>query len=114
MTQINPSYSSVLDTRQAYELLQNDTNAKLIDVRTPAEFESVHIPGSYNMPLDQLPEHRQELGRTVQHPMILVCRSGSRAEQALRLLQEVDLPQLHVLVGGITAWERDGFPVKRG
>jgi rhodanese-related sulfurtransferase len=114
MTQINLSYSSALDAKQVYELLQHDSTAKMIDVRTPAEYESVHIPGSYNMPLDQLPEHRQELGRTLQHPMILVCRSGARVEQALRLLQETDLPQLYMLVGEISAWERDGLPVKRG
>ena len=101
MVQNKRSYPSAVDVQQARELLYNDSTAKIIDVRTPAEFESVHIPGSYNMPLDQLPEHQQELGRVVQVPIILVCRSGKRAEQALHMLQQTDLPQLHVLVGGI-------------
>jgi rhodanese-related sulfurtransferase len=114
MTQNKPLYSSALNIEQAHELLQNDNNAKMIDVRTPAEFEAAHIPGSYNMPLDQLPEHRKELGRKVQAPIILVCRSGARADQALRLLQDTDLPQLHVMVGGISDWERQGFPVTHG
>ena len=114
MAQNKPVYSSALSMQQAYELLQSDNTAKMIDVRTSAEFETVHIPGSYNMPLDQLPEHRKELGRKVQAPIILVCRSGARAEQALRLLQDTDLPQLHVLVGGLSDWERNGFPVRLG
>jgi rhodanese-related sulfurtransferase len=114
MVQNKPSYPSAIDVQQANELLQSDNTAKIIDVRTPAEFEAIHIPGSYNMPLDQLPEHQHELGHTVQIPIILVCRSGARAEQALRLLQQTDLPQLHVLVGGISAWEQQGLAVKRG
>lgn len=99
MVQNKRSYPRAVDVQQARELLYNDSTAKIIDVRTPAEFESVHI---YNMPLDQLPEHQQELGCVVQVPIILVCRSGKRAEQALHMLQQTDLPQLHVLVGGIS------------
>ena len=34
---------------------------RILDVRTPAEFETAHIPGSYNVPLDLLREHRTEL-----------------------------------------------------
>jgi rhodanese-related sulfurtransferase len=114
MIQNKHIFPGAVNAQQANDLLQSDRAMKIIDVRTPAEFETVHIPGSYNMPLDQLPEHQHELGRTVQDPIILVCRSGQRAEQALRLLQQTNLPQLHVLVGGITAWEQQGFPVKRG
>ena len=32
----------------------------VLDVRTPAEFETAHIRGSYNLPLALLPEHRSE------------------------------------------------------
>jgi hypothetical protein len=55
------------------------TEHRILDVRTPAEFETVHIPGSYNLPLDQLGEHREELARHVDEPVVLVCRSGNRA-----------------------------------
>jgi len=33
---------------------------RILDVHTPAEFETAHIPGSYNVPLDLLREHRDE------------------------------------------------------
>lgn len=33
----------------------------MIDVRTPGEFGTEHIPGSYNVPLDLLREHRDEI-----------------------------------------------------
>ena len=92
--------------------LQQD-EVRLVDVRTPAEFESVHIPGSYNVPLDVLDEHAQEL-RHLEHPVVLICRSGNRATQAERKLAEIGLPRLHVLAGGIGAWEAVGGEVRRG
>jgi len=85
----------------------------LVDVRTPAEFQSAHIPGSYNVPLDQLAEHRAEFGG-VGSPLVLVCRSGMRARQAEQSLQEADIPRLHVLDGGVGAWEQAGLPLTRG
>lgn len=87
---------------------------KIIDVRTPAEFESIHIPGSYNVPLDTLGEHRDEICRHLTEPVVLVCRSGNRAAQAERKLAEAGLTSVHVLAGGIAAWESAGAPVRRG
>lgn len=87
---------------------------RVLDVRNPAEFESAHIPGSYNVPLDTLREHRDELLQHLDEDVVLVCRSGMRAEQAERALAEGGMPNVHVLEGGITAWEGGGGRVKRG
>lgn len=103
-----------IEVSEAEVLLKDIHLAKMIDVRTPAEYEAVHIPGSYNIPLDQLPEHRIELANKLQSPVILVCRSGARAEQAAKLFDETNLAQFHVLSGGIIAWEQAGKQVKRG
>jgi rhodanese-related sulfurtransferase len=97
---------------EATELTKN--GARIIDVRTPSEFESVHIPGSYNVPLDQLSEHRRELTQALDSPALLVCGSGMRARQADNTLREAGLQSLTVLEGGITAWENSGEPVVRG
>ena len=43
------------------ELLRGEGAPRLLDVRTPGEFHTAHIPGSYNVPLDTLREHRTEL-----------------------------------------------------
>jgi rhodanese-related sulfurtransferase len=89
-------------------------NAQVLDVRTPAEFESVHIPGSYNVPLDLLSEHRNELRSVVDRPIILVCGSGLRAQQADETLRATGFEALTILDGGIQAWETNGHPVVRG
>lgn len=104
----------ILDAEAVAKLQQEQPDTSILDVRTPAEFESAHIPGSYNVPLDLLPEHATELASTLGGPLVLVCQSGVRARQAEQSLLSADLPRLHILDGGLTAWERQGMPVSRG
>jgi rhodanese-related sulfurtransferase len=77
---------------------------KVIDVRTPGEFAASHIPGSYNVPLPELGEHRAEI-RAASAPVVLVCQSGRRAAQAETQLAEAGLLDVHVLEGGLQAWQ---------
>ncbi len=102
------------EAAQVRELLETSPRTRLIDVRTPGEFASAHIPGSYNVPLDVLREHRT--GLTAEHgdPIVLVCASGARADQARTLLETAGLDRLRVLSGGITGWEAGGGEVNRG
>ena len=99
----------VLTAAELAELQRRESGVTLVDVRSPAEFESIHIPGSYNVPLDQLAEHRAEFA-SIGGPVVLVCRSGMRARQAETILRDVDVPRLHVLDGGVGAWELAGWP----
>lgn len=95
------------------ELIQQNPRARLLDVRTPGEFESAHIEGAYNLPLDQLGEHKRELAG-VNDPVVLICQSGARARQAEQLLSQVGLGQLRLLEGGMNAWMAAGNSVHRG
>lgn len=107
---------AALDTPTLREWLGDDHPPRLLDVRTPAEFMTAHIPGAYNVPLDLLREHRDELGAHLDDDVVLVCHSGGRSEQAEKLLASTTatLPQLHVLTGGVSAWESAGAPLVRG
>ncbi|MFI2735609.1 rhodanese-like domain-containing protein [Streptomyces sp. NPDC018711] len=87
---------------------------RLLDVRTPGEFRTVHIPGSYNVPLHTLREHRAELLNHLDEEVVLVCRSGQRAREAEQALAQAGLPNLRVLEGGMNAWDAADAPVKRG
>jgi rhodanese-related sulfurtransferase len=111
MTTVNGT--TTINSCTLKEWLDRGTDVTLLDVRTPAEFETAHIPGSYNVPLDQLDEHRVEL-QHLDHPVILVCRSGSRATQAKHKLIEVGPPRVQVLEGGVLAWEQQGGDLRRG
>jgi rhodanese-related sulfurtransferase len=87
---------------------------RLLDVRTPGEFEAQHIAGAYNVPLDTLGEHGAEIRASVTEPVVLVCRSGQRAARAEEALRAAGMTNLHVLDGGMAAWAAAGMPVRAG
>jgi rhodanese-related sulfurtransferase len=103
-----------LDPAGLQELLASGEDVRVLDVRTPAEFETAHIPGSDNVPLDTLREHRDEIARHPGQTLVLVCRSGQRAAQAEKVLVAAGLRNVHLLTGGMLAWERASTEVVRG
>jgi rhodanese-related sulfurtransferase len=109
-----PNLPNALDAEVVDDLLTRSAPVTILDVRTPAEFASAHIPGSYNVPLDLLPEHASAIGAATGEPVVLVCRSGARARQAEQALRSAQLPRLHILDGGLSAWEAAGLSLNRG
>lgn len=57
----------------------------IIDVRTPHEFIRGHVPGSINIPLNEIPRHLEEI-KSMRQPIILCCASGNRSGQATKIL----------------------------
>jgi rhodanese-related sulfurtransferase len=98
------------------ELLESSTAPSLVDVRTPAEFETAHITGSYNVPLDVVENHAREIAGRLDNGrgVVLVCRSGQRSTKAQALLRDAGLTDGRVLENGIIDWEGQGFIVDRG
>lgn len=92
-------------------LLSTPNPPRLIDVRTPREFESAHIDGSLNLPLDQL---SQGLNNLPTETLILICQSGQRAKRASEILSQSGLTNLQVLQGGIENWIAANNPIIRG
>jgi len=101
-----------ITTAQLRRLMHDDPLVRVLDVRTGGEFDGVHIPGSFNVPLDTLGEHAQDLA-DVEHPVVLVCKSGARAGQAHAKLTTAGKQRLHLLDGGMDAWEASGGDVVR-
>lgn len=108
------SAPAVIDAAELRGLLCAPNPPRLLDVRTPGEFETAHIAGAYNVPLDVLREHRDEIGAHLDEHVVLVCRSGQRAAQAEEALRKAGLGNVHILDGGMNAWEARGFLVNRG
>ncbi|MBT4984601.1 MAG: rhodanese-like domain-containing protein [Ilumatobacter sp.] len=105
--------TDVIDAATLRQLLADDPGLRILDVRSGAEFASVHIGGSYNVPLDTLAEHASDLA-DVDHPVVLVCKSGARADQAHTTLSNAGKQQLHLLDGGLDSWTASGNDVVRG
>ena len=65
------------------ELIRN--GAVILDVRTKGEYQSGHVKGSVNIPLDQLTSNMNKLDKS--KPIITCCASGMRSGSAKSVLQ---------------------------
>jgi rhodanese-related sulfurtransferase len=109
---MTPSATSTISSPELRHRLDAgvDSTPRVLDVRTPAEYETAHIAGSYNLPLDVLRNRRSDVIEHLTDDVVLVCQSGQRAEQARTLLNGGG----RVLHGGFADWENQGFAVDRG
>jgi rhodanese-related sulfurtransferase len=110
---MNEQTQSTITPAQLKQLMAEKSDVRLLDVRTGGEYESVHIPGSYNVPLDTFGEHAGRLA-TVEYPVVLVCQSGARADKACQRLTSAGKTTLTVLDGGIQGWQQAGGDVVAG
>lgn len=101
-----------MDALALSTLLKDLPATRLLDVRTASEFENGHIAGAYNVPLDQLNEHAQEV-RAARGSVVLICQSGQRAQRAEAVLRGAGMANIHVLDGGMKEWQARGLPVRR-
>ncbi|MDH6521604.1 rhodanese-related sulfurtransferase [Streptomyces sp. SAI-135] len=80
----------------------------VIDVRTPAEYASGHLPGALNIPLDHLRRALPEIRHAAERgDVLVVCASGARSENACKLLAEQGVTTA-TLAGGTGAWAAQG------
>ncbi|MEO5320994.1 rhodanese-like domain-containing protein [Arthrobacter sp. CC3] len=112
----SPAAPSVtaLDPQTLQSWFQEHKDLVVIDVRSAAEFESLHIRGSYNVPLPLLSEHTDELAARLGSRVVLVCQSGARAEQARQRLGGAGIGTAYVLTGGVPGFAAAGGDVVRG
>ncbi|OMH27701.1 sulfurtransferase [Tersicoccus phoenicis] len=96
------------------EWMDQHEDLVVIDVRSAAEFESLHIRGSYNVPLPLLTEHAADLASRLGERVVLVCQSGVRAEQARQKLATAGVDTAAVLDGGAPGFASAGGDVVRG
>lgn len=68
---------------EGLERWRETPDAVLLDVRTPEEYRSGHVPGAANLPLDRL----GELNLPKNRPIFAYCLSGARSAQACAWLK---------------------------
>ncbi|GHD82796.1 rhodanese-like domain-containing protein [Streptomyces goshikiensis] len=98
-------YPHTLDARQVHSRLHE---LIVLDVRTPAEYATGHLPGALNVPLDHLtralPDIREAAARG---DILVVCASGTRSEAACTTLADHGITTA-ALAGGTGAWTDGG------
>lgn len=91
-------------------MLFNHEDALVLDVREDSEYRDGRIPKAKHIPLRQLKDRIEDLGKYKDKAIIAVCRTGSRSSHACQQLRKAGFERVHNLSGGMVAWEQAGLP----
>ncbi len=108
--------AATISPQELSQLRQSGTPLDLIDVRTPVEFQEVHVEFARNVPLDRLDPQAIQAKRNgdSEQPLYVICRSGSRGKQACEKLLAAGIGNVVNVEGGTMACEAAGLPLVRG
>jgi adenylyltransferase/sulfurtransferase len=103
-TSMNPTSPTIpsVTVEELQQKLQGARKPLLIDVREPFEYQICHIPGAQLIPLGTLPVQSEVWNKETE--IFLLCRSGGRSAEAVKLLQHAGFTKVFNVDGGILAW----------
>ncbi|MDR5819055.1 MULTISPECIES: rhodanese-like domain-containing protein [unclassified Caballeronia] len=91
--------------------LINRRNAVVVDLRPAAEFANGHLPSARNLEVSELQAKIGQIAKNKSNPVVLVCQTGQQSQRASRSVSEAGYAEVHVLEGGVDAWQKAGMPV---
>lgn len=110
------------DTAAAHEIypgtvaekIERGEDVILLDVRTPEEYEEVHIENAVLLPVQQLSAQSLTdvgLGENAKDKEIIIyCRSGARSETAYSIMESLGYTNIQSVAGGMVHWQEDQYP----
>jgi rhodanese-related sulfurtransferase len=93
---------------EVFEILENDEDYLILDVRTEEEYVTGYLEGAILLPVQELEDRLDEL--PADKPIIVYCRSGSRSRRAAEILVANGFTMVYDM-GGISDWIAEGYPV---
>jgi rhodanese-related sulfurtransferase len=105
-----------ISPKEALEKVAKE-GARLIDVRTPAEYRAIRAAGAEHHELSTLSEEYIDhtlLAGGEERPLLMLCKSGKRATQAAKLIEGRTKTPVLVVEGGTDLWDAQKLPVEKG
>ena len=96
---------------QGLSTLINQQNARVIDIRDPADYKAGHITGSENIPVSRIDENLAGLKSNLERPIVVVCNLGQSAGAITQKLKIAGMTQVYKLEGGISNWKGQSLPL---
>lgn len=94
------------------KVLDADEDIVLLDVRTPREYEAVHIPGAINVSRGLLEFSIWSVVPAKDEKIYVYCKSGARAALATKQLNEFGYKNAVAVATGMAEWTKSGYPVQ--
>ncbi len=106
----------VLNVAELKQRLDRGANILVLDVRSPEEYTGPlgHIRGAKLIPLAEIGQRLDELRNDSGRLVAVVCRTDRRAARAIEPLRQAGFGSLLLIRGGMTAWNKEGYPVENG
>ena len=101
----NNKYKNI-NGNELIELIKNNKNCIIIDVRTSQEFKSGHIEKAKNIPVSELKSKINSISKYKEKDVVLYCASGSRSKAAVNLLYKEGFKVIYNLKGGMYSYIR--------
>lgn len=99
------SYKTI-SSKEAQQMIEDNKDALILDVRTAAEYESGHIPNAINLSNEDIQAGKVDSLKDKSQLIMVYCRSGNRSRQAAQKLAELGYTNV-VDFGGIQSWQGD-------
>lgn len=96
-----------VSAEEAYNLIKDDKEFIILDVRTKEEYEDGHIPGAKLIPVQVLPMKLKELSEYKDKPILVYCASGGRSPRAVDTLVNDDFQNIYHLSRGLSSWRHN-------
>ena len=104
---------SYLSPSKATRLMNNHSDALILDVRAAADFKKGHIKGAKNIPLSDFAGSVEKLTADKDKPVLVYCNSGNTVTRAIKMLKKAGFEQVNNLDGGIAAWREANMPLSK-
>ncbi|NLB89618.1 MAG: rhodanese-like domain-containing protein [Clostridiales bacterium] len=104
-TEKKPDYRQI-GAQEAKEIMENEKDYVIVDVRTKQEYDSGHIPGAILLPNEEIATKEISLLPDKDQLILVYCRSGNRSKQASSKLVALGYTNI-VEFGGINSWPYD-------
>ena len=110
-----PQAPDCVTPRDLQQRIASGAACELLDVRTPPEHASAHVPGVRLVPLDELDAAAYLAQRADRNaPLYVLCQAGGRAKKAIEKFKATGFHGCVLVEGGTAAWIAAGLPVERG
>ena len=101
---------TLLSAAEFAEQLKKDTDAQLLDVRTPSEFKNGHIQKAINVNINDKHFEDKVAALDKTKPVYVYCLSGGRSKNAVKHLNAAGFKNVIELPGGMMEWRANNLP----
>ena len=98
-----------ISVSQSFDKRKQNSDIPMIDVRTPAEYGTIHADGAVNHPMESLDIEKIPFPK--EQEIHVICQSGGRSMKVSQKLEAAGFTKIVNVEGGTSAWHAAGLPV---